>query len=93
MNCQTIGVTYRATPPVDLSQSGNTDVLCTVAGIDPDLALDSALDLIDAVRGALRELIESEDQQAARLAALAMHATESALALVQAALHSKEVPA
>lgn len=91
MSRQTIGITYRPTPPVDLGQSGNTDVLCTVAGIDPALALDSATDLLDAVRGALLELIQIGDQQAQRLAALALHANESASALVQAALEASEV--
>lgn len=66
-------------------------MLCTVAGIDPDLALNSATDLLDAVRGAVLELIQIGDIQAQRLAALALHANESASALVQAALEASEV--
>lgn len=93
MSLQTVGITYRPTPPVESGQLGNTNVLCTVAGIDPALALDSATDLLDAVRGALLELIQHDDQQAARIAAIALHANESAAALVQAAIEASEVPA
>ncbi|MFU7935121.1 hypothetical protein ACNAQ8_32385, partial [Pseudomonas aeruginosa] len=54
----TLGISFRATAPVDLSKGDHkTNVLCVKDDIDADLALDSATDLLDAVIGGLQEIV------------------------------------
>lgn len=89
MSKATIGITFRPTPPVDLSKKGNTDVLGVVHGIDADLALDSAVDLLDALHGALLDIVD--EPVVSRRVTLMLHAAETALALVRSALEGGEV--
>ncbi|MFC2974647.1 hypothetical protein ACFOJE_20865 [Azotobacter bryophylli] len=89
MSRTTLGITFRATPPADLAKKGNTDVLCTVQNIDADLALDGALDLLDAARGGLLNIVDEEN--VSRQVVLVLHALESATALVRAAFEGEEV--
>jgi len=91
MSRTTIGITFRKHPPVDLSKrsEGNTAVLATVEGVDADQALDSALDLLDAVHGGLLDIVD--EPAVSRQVALLLHANETALALVRAALEGGEV--
>ncbi|WP_436423509.1 hypothetical protein [Pseudomonas aeruginosa] len=88
----TLGISFRATAPVDLSKGDhNTNVLCVKDDIDADLALDSATDLLDAVIGGLQEIV-SEPSVSSQVS-LMLHAVETAQALVRAALEGVEVPA
>ncbi|HHM9965820.1 TPA: hypothetical protein ACRL18_006343 [Pseudomonas aeruginosa] len=88
----TLGISFRATAPVDLSKGDHkTNVLCVKDDIDADLALDSATDLLDAVIGGLQEIV-SEPSVSSQVS-LMLHAVETAQALVRAALEGVEVPA
>lgn len=91
MSRTTIGITFREHPPVDLSRrsEGNTAVLATVEGVDADQALDSAADLLDAVRGGLLDILD--EPSVSRRVVLLLYANEAALALVRAALEGGEV--
>ncbi|GLU37151.1 hypothetical protein [Pseudomonas sp. NBRC 100443] len=91
MSRTTIGITFREHPPVDLSKrsEGNAAVLATVEGVDADQALDSALDLLDAVRGGLLAILD--EPAVSCQVSLLLHANETALALVRAALEGGEV--
>ncbi|MBZ9666353.1 hypothetical protein H3221_016540 [Pseudomonas sp. LMG 31766] len=92
MTLRTAAIEFRPTPPLDAGEFGNTLVLATVPGLDPGLALDAAMDLLDAVHGALLELVQMGDQQSSRLAALSLYANETAQALVRSVIEGKEVP-
>ncbi|NDZ06744.1 hypothetical protein G3I72_00215 [Pseudomonas aeruginosa] len=86
----TLGISFRATAPVDLSKGDHkTNVLCVKDDIDADLALDSATDLLDAVIGGLQEIV-SEPSVSSQVS-LMPHAVETAQALVRAALEGGEV--
>ncbi|HBO5926973.1 TPA: hypothetical protein L4715_006434 [Pseudomonas aeruginosa] len=88
----TLGISFRATAPVDLSKGDHkTNVLCVKDDIDADLALDSATDLLDAVIGGLQEIV-SEPSVSSQVS-LMLRAVETAQALVRAALEGVEVPA
>lgn len=88
----TLGISFRATAPVDLSKGDQkANVLCVMDDIDADLALDSATDLLDAVIGGLQEIV-SEPSVSSQVS-LMLHAVETAQALVRAALEGVEVPA
>ncbi len=88
----TLGISFRATAPVDLSKGDQkANVLCVMDDIDADLALDSATDLLDAVIGGLQEIV-SEPSVSSQVS-LMLHAVETAQALVRAALEGGEVPA
>ncbi|EKJ7652739.1 hypothetical protein PJV46_006432, partial [Pseudomonas aeruginosa] len=81
----TLGISFRATAPVDLSKGDHkTNVLCVKDDIDADLALDSATDLLDAVIGGLQEIV-SEPSVSSQVSPM-LHAVETAQALVRAAL-------
>lgn len=86
----TMGISFRATAPVDLSKGDQkANVLCVMDDIDADLALDSATDLLDAVIGGLQEIV-SEPSVSSQVS-LMLHAVETAQALVRAALEGGEV--
>ncbi|HBN7697481.1 hypothetical protein [Pseudomonas aeruginosa] len=88
----TLGISFRATAPVDLSKGDQkTNVLCVKDDIDADLALDSAVDLLDAIQGGLLDILD--EPSVSRRVVLLLHATETATALVRAALEGGEVPA
>ncbi|HCF0799768.1 TPA: hypothetical protein NH727_006573, partial [Pseudomonas aeruginosa] len=54
----TLGISFRATAPVDLSKGDQkANVLCVMDDIDADLALDSAVDLLDAIQGGLLDIL------------------------------------
>ncbi|WP_121239009.1 hypothetical protein, partial [Pseudomonas aeruginosa] len=77
----TLGIRFRATRPVDLSKGEQkTNVLCVMDDIDADLALDSAVDLLDAIQGGLLDILD-EPSVSSRVALL-LHAAETATALV-----------
>ncbi|HFH3048363.1 hypothetical protein [Pseudomonas aeruginosa] len=85
-----MGISFRATAPVDLSKGDQkANVLCVMDDIDADLALDSATDLLDAVIGGLQEIV-SEPSVSSQVS-LMLHAGETAQALVRAALEGGEV--
>lgn len=86
----TMGISFRATAPVDLSKGDQkANVLCVMDDIDADLALDSATDLLDAVIGGLQEIV-SEPSVSSQVS-LMLHAARTAQALVRAALEGGEV--
>ncbi|EMZ8417346.1 TPA: hypothetical protein N0H91_005906 [Pseudomonas aeruginosa] len=86
----TMGISFRATAPVDLSKGDQkANVLCVMDDIDADLALDSATDLLDAVIGGLQEIV-SEPSVSSQVS-LMLHAVETAQALVRSALEGGEV--
>lgn len=89
MSRESLGITFRSTPPVDHAKKGNTDVLAVVHGIDADLALDSAVDLLDALHGGLLDIVD--EPAVSRRVTLMLHAAETALALVRSALEGGEV--
>lgn len=89
MSRETLGVTFHPRAPVDLSRKGSTDILSVVHGVDGDLALDSACDLLDALHGALLDIID--ESSVSRRVTLMVHATETALALVRSVLDGGEV--
>ncbi|MFU4738762.1 hypothetical protein ACM70Y_12435 [Pseudomonas aeruginosa] len=85
-----MGISFRATAPVDLSTGDQKkNVLCVMDDIDADLALDSATDLLDAVIGGLQEIVS--EPSASSQVSLMLHAVETAQALVRAALEGGEV--
>lgn len=86
----TLGISFRATAPVDLSKGDQkANVLCVMDDIDADLALDSAVDLLDAIQGGLLDILD--EPSVSRRVALLLHAAETATALVRAALEGGEV--
>ncbi|HFH4609246.1 TPA: hypothetical protein ACXIE1_000856 [Pseudomonas aeruginosa] len=86
----TLGISFRATAPVDLSKGDQkANVLCVMDDIDADLALDSAVDLLDAIQGGLLDILD--EPSVSRRVVLLLHATETATALVRAALEGEEV--
>lgn len=85
-----MGISFRATAPVDLSTGDQkTNVLCVMDDIDADLALDSAVGLLDAIQGGLLDILD--EPSVSRRVALLLHAAETATALVRAALEGGEV--
>ncbi|WP_236083885.1 hypothetical protein [Pseudomonas aeruginosa] len=79
-----MGISFRATAPVDLSTGDQkTNVLCVMDDIDADLALDSAVDLLDAIQGGLLDILD--EPSVSRRVVLLLHAAETATALVRAA--------
>ncbi|HGE2161262.1 hypothetical protein [Pseudomonas aeruginosa] len=88
-----MGISFRATAPVDLSTGDQkTNVLCVMDDIDADLALDSAVGLLDAIQGGLLDILDILDEPSvSRRVALLLHAAETATALVRAALEGGEV--
>lgn len=86
----TLGISFRATAPVDLSKGDQkANVLCVMDDIDADLALDSAVDLLDAIQGGLLDILD--EPSVSRRVVLLLHAAETATALVRAALEGGEV--
>ncbi|HIE4469983.1 TPA: hypothetical protein ACXM9A_002207 [Pseudomonas aeruginosa] len=86
----TMGISFRATAPVDLSKGDQkANVLCVMDDIDADLALDSAVDLLDAIQGGLLDILD--EPSVSRRVVLLLHAAETATALVRAALEGGEV--
>ncbi|MEI1108002.1 hypothetical protein, partial [Pseudomonas aeruginosa] len=54
-----MGISFRATAPVDLSKGDQkANVLCAMDDIDADLALDSAVGLLDAIQGGLLDILD-----------------------------------
>ncbi|HCU2016307.1 TPA: hypothetical protein OUI06_000804 [Pseudomonas aeruginosa] len=89
----TLGISFRATAPVDLSKGDQkANVLCVMDDIDADLALDSAVDLLDAIQGGLLDILDILDEPSvSRRVVLLLHAAETATALVRSALEGGEV--
>ncbi|MDI2234600.1 hypothetical protein [Pseudomonas aeruginosa] len=86
----TLGISFRATAPVDLSKGDQkANVLCVMDDIDADLALDSAVDLLDAIQGGLLDILD--EPSVSRRVVLLLHAAETATALVRSALEGGEV--
>lgn len=86
----TMGISFRATAPVDLSKGDQkANVLCVMDDIDADLALDSAVDLLDAIQGGLLDILD--EPSVSRRVVLLLHAAETATALVRSALEGGEV--
>ncbi|HFH4754163.1 hypothetical protein [Pseudomonas aeruginosa] len=86
----TLGISFRATAPVDLSKGDQkANALCVMDDIDADLALDSAVDLLDAIQGGLLDILD--EPSVSRRVVLLLHAAETATALVRSALEGGEV--
>lgn len=74
----------------DISEAVHLILLrMTRAMDDADLALDSAVDLLDAIQGGLLDILD--EPSVSRRVVLLLHAAETATALVRAALEGGEV--